>query len=80
MTTRVWASHSESMWQARPAEQDAHSRGLRRISAGVAAVSFEGLVEAADHWELPLEGAEVTRCCIDYALTLVLTGPDVFCV
>ncbi len=34
------------------------------------------LNEAADRWELPLSGREVTRCYVDYAFTLVLGESD----
>ncbi len=39
-------------------------------------MSSRELVEGADNWELPLEGREVTQCCVDYALTLILGEPD----
>lgn len=32
------------------------------------------LVEADDHWRLPLDGRQVERVCIDFAVTLVFTG------
>jgi hypothetical protein len=35
-------------------------------------MSMSGLVEAGDHWDLPLNGREVTQFQIDYAVTLVL--------
>ena len=39
-------------------------------------MSSETLVEAADHWALPLTGREVTRCCVDYAVTLAFGETD----
>ena len=34
------------------------------------------LVEAADHWVLPLEGREVTQCRVDLAMTFLLGDSD----
>jgi hypothetical protein len=34
------------------------------------------LIEASDHWLLPIVGREVTRCLVDYAFSLELWEPD----
>jgi hypothetical protein len=39
-------------------------------------MSVHELVDAGDHWVLPLAGREVTQCCVDYAVTLVVAEPD----
>lgn len=39
-------------------------------------MSVHELVDAGNHWVLPLAGREVTQCCIDYAVTLVFAEPD----
>ncbi len=41
-------------------------------------MSVSELLDAGDHWVLPLDGREVTQCCVDYAVTLVFSAePDV---
>jgi hypothetical protein len=42
----------------------------------VAAMSSGDLVEAADHWILPLQSRQVTQCRVDFALTFLLGDSD----
>jgi Family of unknown function (DUF6188) len=39
-------------------------------------MSVTELVEAQDHWVLPLDGCAVVQCRVDFAFTIVAEGPE----
>jgi uncharacterized protein DUF6188 len=39
-------------------------------------MSLTELIEAQDHWVLPLDGCAVVQCRVDFAFTVVAEGPE----
>ena len=39
-------------------------------------MSLTELIEAQDHWVLPLDGCAVIQCRVDFAFTIVAEGPE----